>query len=474
MGGYFGAASHNQVVMDVFFGVDYHSHLGTKSAGLAFWDKNNGFRKDIHSISNTPFRTKFEKEISDRVGTSGIGCISDTDPQPIIVRSKLGIYGILTTGIVNNAEELVKNYLAEHNSLFSVQSSGQVNTTELIAALINEESSIEEGIKKVGEQIKGSVTILILCSDGSIIASRDRYGRLPIHVGKRDDGKCLSFEDFAYKKLGYEDEYELGPGEIVRITPDKLEILSPAKGKAKICAFLWSYYGYPNSTYNHVNVEAMRYKNGEIMARDEEQDMTMPEVDYVAGVPDSGIAHAIGYSGESGIPYARPLIKYTPTWPRSFMPENQAVRNQVARMKQIPVEELISGKRLLFIDDSIVRGTQLKKTVEFLNEMGAEEVHVRIACPPIMYACKYLNFSPSNDDMGLYARKIIQELEGDEGQKHVDEYSDARTDRGKCLVKAMAEKFNLNSFGFQSLDGLLEAIGIDREQICTYCWTGKE
>ncbi len=474
MGGYFGAASHSQIVLDVFFGVDYHSHLGTKSAGLAFWDREKGFRKDIHSISNTPFRARFEKDIEDRTGTSGIGCINDSDPQPIIVRSQLGVYGILTTGIIRNAEELAEKYMAEHKALLSVQSSGRVNMTELAAVLINEEPTIERGIVRLGRLIQGSLTVLILCPDGSIIASRDRMGRLPVHIGKRDDGRCVSLESFAYQKLGYEDEHELGPGEIVRITPDGWEMLSPPGEKTRICAFLWSYYGYPNSTYNNVNVEAMRYRNGEIMARNEEQDMTMPEVDYVAGVPDSGIAHAIGYSGESGIPYARPLIKYTPTWPRSFMPDNQDVRNQVARMKQIPVQELISGKRLLFIDDSIVRGTQLRETVDFIAEMGAEEVHVRIACPPIMYACKYLNFSPGNDDMGLFARKIIQEIEGDEGQKHVDEYADAGTERGRCLIKTMAERFRLDSLGFQSLDGLLEAIGIDRDMICTYCWTGKE
>ncbi|MDO4488374.1 MAG: amidophosphoribosyltransferase [Eubacteriales bacterium] len=474
MGGYFGAASRRQVVLDVFFGVDYHSHLGTKSAGLAFWDKERGFRKDIHSISNTPFRTKFEKEIEDRYGTSGIGCINDSDPQPIIVRSRLGIFGILTTGIINNTEELVEKYLNKHNAILSWQSSGNINMTELVAALINEESSIEEGLKKAGELIDGSLTALILCDDGSIIASRDKLGRLPIHIGKDNDGYCVSFESFAYQKLGYVDVHELGPGEIVKITPDGwTELKAPGK-KTKICSFLWSYYGYPSSTYNNVNVEAMRYKNGEIMARIEEQDMTMPEVDYVAGVPDSGIAHAMGYSAESGMPYARPLIKYTPTWPRSFMPENQSVRNQVARMKQIPVKELIDGKKLLFIDDSIVRGTQLRETVDFIKEMGAEEIHVRIACPPIMYACKYLNFSPGNDDMGLFARKVIQEIEGNEGQKHIEEYADGHTERGKCLLSKMAEKFKLDSLGFQTLDGLLEAIGIDKEMICTYCWTGKE
>jgi len=474
MGGFFGAVSHNPVMLDVFFGVDYHSHLGTKSAGMVAWDKENGFKREIHSIKKNPFRTKFEDSLNELVGTAGMGCINDTDPQPIIVRSRHGVYSIITTGIINNIEPLVQKYLNEHTGQLGMQSAGQVNMTEFSAALINEKDSIVEGLKNLGDAVDGSLTTLILTDKGEIIAAADKYGRLPIHIGKRDDGYAVSFESFAYEKLGYENDYELGPGEVVIINDNGWVQLSPPGKKRKICAFLWSYYGYSNSTYDGVNVEAMRYHNGEIMARNEKESGTLPEVDYVAGVPDSGIAHAMGYAAESHMPYGRPLIKYTPTWPRSFMPDNQNIRNQVARMKQIPVDELIKDKKLLFVDDSIVRGTQLRETVDFIFEKGAKEVHVRSACPPIMYACKYLNFSRGNDDLGLYARKVIQEIEGDEGQKHVEEYANSDTERGKCLIESMCRDFNLNSLGFQTLDGLLEAIGVDRESVCTYCWTGKE
>ena len=475
MGGFFGAVSHRDVVLDVFFGTDYHSHLGTRNAGMAIWSPEHGCQRQIHSISNTPFRTKFEKDLADfRGGCCGIGCISDSDPQPLLVRSHLGLYAITTVGQINNAEELVNTYFSDHGHQFMAMSSGKVNTTELVAALINEAEDLCAGIRNAQRLIDGSMTILLMTSNGEIIAARDPFGRLPVLVGKNDQGHCVSFESFAYHKLDYRDAYELGPAEIVRITADEVEILAPAGENMKICAFLWSYYGYPNSNYEGVNVEVMRYRNGEIMARDEIVRGSLPKVDYVAGVPDSGVPHAIGYANRSGKPFARPFVKYTPTWPRSFMPANQDVRDQVAKMKQIPVPELIEGKKLLFVDDSIVRGTQLQGTVDFLYESGAAEVHMRSACPPIMYACKYLNFSRGNSDMDLLARRVIQELEGDEGQQHLEEYADASSQRGKCLLHAICEKFGFDSLGYQSLDGLLEAIGIDREKICTYCWTGKE
>lgn len=474
MGGFFGAVSHRDVTLDVFFGTDYHSHLGTRNAGMALWDEKDGFQRQIHSIANTPFRTKFEDDLHKFRGCCGVGCISDTDPQPLLVRSHLGLYVITTVGIINNAEALADECFRDRGHQFLAMSSGKINATELVAALINESDSLTEGILRAQERIDGSMTILLMLPGGEIIAARDKMGRLPVLVGKNEHGCCVSFESFAYHKLGYEDAHELGPREIVRITGDGWETISPAAGSMKICAFLWTYYGYPNSNYEGVNVEVMRYRNGEIMARDEVARGKLPKVDYVAGVPDSGVPHAIGFANRSGKPFARPFVKYTPTWPRSFMPANQEVRNQVAKMKQIPVPELIQGKKLLFVDDSIVRGTQLRETVDFLYSSGAAEVHMRSACPPIMYACKYLNFSRGNSDMDLLARRTIQELEGDEGQQHIEEYSDATTQRGKCLLRSICEKMGFDSLGYQSLDGLLEAIGIDKDKICTYCWTGKE
>ena len=473
MGGFFGAISKRDCVLDIFFGVDYHSHLGTRRGGMAIYDANTGFQRQIHNIENTPFRTKFESDLAEFHGCSGIGCISDTDPQPLLVRSHLGLYAITTVGIITNAQDLVDKYFSEKGHQFMAMSSGKINETELIAALINQCDSLVEGIQHVQEVINGSATILILTPEG-IIAARDKLGRLPVLVGQNDDGYCVSFESFAYQKLGYHTAYELGPREIVKITAEGCESLVPAGDKMRICAFLWTYYGYPNSNYEGVNVEVMRYRNGEIMARDEVARGMLPKVDYVAGVPDSGVPHAIGFANCSGKPFARPFVKYTPTWPRSFMPTSQEVRNQVAKMKQIPVPELIEGKKLLFVDDSIVRGTQLRETVEFLYASGAEEVHMRSACPPVMYGCKYLNFSRSNSDMDLLARRTVQELEGDEGQQHLEEYADATTERGGCLLKSICQKLGFDSLGYQSLDGLLEAIGIDRDKICTYCWTGKE
>ncbi|MDD5833531.1 MAG: amidophosphoribosyltransferase [Clostridiales bacterium] len=474
MGGFFGAVSKKDVVLDVFFGTDYHSHLGTKNAGMAIWSTEQAFQRQIHSIANTPFRTKFENDLQDFSGTSGIGCISDSDPQPLLVRSHLGIYAISTVGAVNNAEELVNSYFADHRHQFMAMSSGDVNTTELVAALINEGESIADGIRRAQELIKGSMTILILTSEGKIIAARDKFGRLPVLVGRNDEGHCVSFESFAYHKLGYTDAYELGPGEIVCIDQENIESLQAPGSEMKICGFLWTYYGYPNSNYEGRNVELMRYENGALIAKQDMENGNFPDVDFVAGVPDSGLPHAIGYANYSHKPFARPFVKYTPTWPRSFMPPNQSVRDQVARMKQIPVPELIKDKKLLFVDDSIVRGTQLQGTVDFLYESGAKEVHMRSACPPIMFSCKYLNFSRGNSDMDLIARRTIQELEGDEGQKHLEEYADASTERGKCMLKTICEKLGFDSLGYQSLDGVLEAIGIDRSKVCTYCWTGKE
>lgn len=474
MGGFFGAVSKRDCVLDIFFGVDYHSHLGTKRAGMLIFDEKDGFQRQIHSIESTPFRTKFDKDLAEFHGCSGIGCISDSDPQPLLVRSHLGLFAITTVGLINNAEALIEKYFSEVGHQFMALSSGKVNATELTAALINQAPDLVTGIRYAQEQIEGSMTLLVLTDKGEIIAARDKVGRLPVLVGKNDEGHCVSFESFAYHKTGYEDAYELGPGEIVRITPEKIETLVPAGDKMKICAFLWSYYGYPNSRYEGVNVEVMRCHNGEIMARDEIANGTFPDVDMVAGVPDSGIPHAIGYANKSGKTYARPFVKYTPTWPRSFMSSNQDVRSQVAKMKQIAVPELIEDKKLLFVDDSIVRGTQLRETVDFLYESGVKEVHIRSACPPIMYGCKYLNFSSNKSDMELLTRATVQELEGDEGQKHLDEYADSSTERGQCMLKRICESWGCNSLGFQSLDGLLEAIGIDKDKVCTYCWTGKE
>ena len=473
MGGLFGAISKRDVVLDVFFGADYHSHLGTRRGGMALYDSERGFQRQIHNIENTPFRTKFENDLSKFSGCSGIGAISDTDPQPLLVRSHLGLYAIATVGVIHNEDKLVETYFSDHGHQFMAMSSGKVNQTELIAALINQKSSLVEGIHHAQEAIDGTATILILMQD-CLIAARDKLGRLPLQVGRNADGHCVSFESFTSRKLGYEDHLELGPGEIVRLTPDTCESLAAPGEKMKICAFLWAYYGYPNSNYEGRNVEVMRYANGEIMARNELENGTMPDVDYVAGVPDSGLPHGIGYANFSHQPFARPFVKYTPTWSRSFMPTNQDVRNQVAKMKQIPVPELIQDKKLLLIDDSIVRGTQLRETVDFLYASGAKEVHMRSACPPIMYGCRYLNFSRSKSEMELLTRKTIQRLEGEIGLAHLDEYADRSTERGQCLLKSICEEMGFDSLEFQSLDGMLEAIGLDREKVCTYCWTGKE
>ena len=474
MGGFFGAVSKRDVVYDVFFGVDYHSHLGTRRAGLIYHDKTDGFQREIHSIENTPFRTRFEEDLPHFHGASGIGCISDTDPQPLLMRSHLGVYAITTVGCVNNTDELVNRYFSDHTHQFTAMSSGAINGTELIAALISQQEDFTSGIQFAQEQVDGSLTLLVMQQDGSIIAARDKMGRLPVLIGRDEDGYCISFESFAYHKLGYADVHELGPGEIVRVTAEGIETLVPPTDQMKICAFLWVYYGYPNSNYEGENVEVMRYRNGIRMARDERERGALPELDYVAGIPDSGTPHAIGYAQESGVPFARPFIKYTPTWPRSFMPTNQEMRNRVATMKLVPVPELIEGKRLLFVDDSIVRGTQLRNTVDFLYESGAAEVHMRSACPPIMFGCRYLTFSRNKDDMDLIARRVVQQLEGDEGHNHLDEYADVHTERGACLLKTICESMGFDSLSYQSLQGMLDAIGIDPTKVCTYCWSGKE
>ena len=474
MGGYFGAVSKRDVVMDVFYGTDYHSHLGTKRGGMAIYDPENGIKREIHNIEHSPFRTKFEDLVTKVTGTSGIGCISDTDPQPMMIHSNHGTYAILIVGVINNLEDLVKQYLAFSGGHFEAMSGGKINQTELVASLIDQKSDFVDGVKFAQESIRGSASILIMKQDGVVLAARDKLGRTPILIGKDGDGYAISFEHFAYEKLGYETCHELGPGEIVEVRADAVRTLAGPLKKKCICAFLWSYYGYPNSTYEGVNVETMRNRNGRLMAQFDRENGKSFDIDYVCGVPDSGIAHAVGYSNECHVDYARTFVKYTPTWPRSFMPVNQKERNRVAKMKLVPVKELIKGKKLLFVDDSIVRGTQMRETVEFLYENGADEVHMRSACPPIMYGCKYLNFSRSTSDMDLIARRTILELEGEEGEKHIEEYSDGRTERGKALRAAICEKLHLKSLEFQNIDLIIEAIGLDESEICTYCWNGKE
>ena len=474
MGGFFGAACKTDAMSDVFFGTDYHSHLGTKSGGMAAYDKKIGLQRVIHNIQNSPFRTKFEDIFDEMEGSSAIGCINDSEPQPLLIRSNLGTYALCIIGIINNADALIKQYLTFSSGHFGAMTGGNVNSTELVAALINQKSNFVEGISFAQDSIDGTVNIMLLKDDGAIIVARDKMGRIPIILGKSDDGYCAAFESFAYKKLGYSDYRELGPGEIVEITADGVATLKKPGNKMRICSFLWTYYGYSTSTYEGINVEIMRYKNGEVLARNDEKNGLCKDIDYVGGVPDSGTPHAIGYANESDIPFARPFIKYTPTWPRSFTPSNQKERNRIAKMKQIPVHELIEGKNLLFVDDSIVRGTQLRETVDFLYDNGAKSVHMRSACPPIMYGCKYLNFSRATNDMELITRSTIYELEGDEGMKYIDEYADPSTERGKKLRQTISTKLHFASLEFQTLEGLIEAIGLPEDKVCTYCWTGKE
>ncbi len=473
MGGFFGVVSKRDAVSDVFFGTDYHSHLGTRRGGIAAWDSEIGMQREIHNIQNSPFRTKFEHVFDDMKGTAAIGCISDHDPQPLLIRSAIGTYAICTIGVINNSAELIDKYLSAGGH-FDAMTGGAVNSTELLGALISQKESFVEGIKFAQDVIDGTANILILTPHGHIIAARDKVGRLPVIIGKGEDGHSVTFESFAADKLGYEKVKELGPAEIVKITADEIIPLAAPGKKMKMCSFLWSYYGYPTSTYEGVNVEMMRYQNGRILAQNDKEQGLAQEIDYVGGVPDSGTPHAIGYANQSGKHFARAFIKYTPTWARSFTPSHQAERSRVAKMKQIPVHELIRDKNLLFVDDSIVRGTQLKETVDFLYNNGAKSVHMRSACPPIMYGCKYLNFTRATSDMDLIARRVIMELEGEEGNKHIDEYCDSTTERGKNLRKAICEKLNFASLEFQTLEGVIQAIGLDECQLCTYCWNGKE
>ena len=474
MGGFFGAVRKKDVILDVFLGTDYHSHLGARRGGMASCDEVLGLQREIHNIENSPFRTKLEKALSEMKGNVAIGSISDTDPQPLMFYSQLGKFAISTVGVVKNGGDIIRKIFAEHGGGFDTMTGGKVNSNALIAALINRKDSFAEGIRYAQDQIKGSASILIMTEKGTLIAARDKFGRTPVLIGKCNDGYCVSFESFAYQKLGYTDERELGPGEIVEISVDGITQLSEPLKEMKICSFLWSYYGYSTSKYEGKNVEMMRYENGGIMAETDAKTMDLSKIDYVAGVPDSGTPHAIGYANKSGRPFARPYIKYTPTWSRSFTPANQKDRSKIAKMKQIPVHELITGKRLLLIDDSIVRGTQLRETVEFLYSHGAKEVHMRSACPPVMYGCKYLNFTSSRNEMELLTRTTIMEIEGEEGLNHLEEYLDANTERGKNMRKAICDKFKFASLEFQSLEGLEKAIGLDKCKLCTYCWDGKE
>lgn len=474
MGGFFGAAAEHNCISDVFFGTDYHSHLGTRRGGMTAYSPEKGFQRSIHSIENSPFRTKFESDVDAMEGNLCIGSISDTDPQPILLKSRLGTYAICNIGIINNDEELCNELLSNSSASFEAMSSGKVNSSTLIGGLIAQRDNIVDGIKYAQEKIKGTMSLLILTEDG-IIAARDKDGRLPIIIGRRDDGYCVSFESFAFQKLGYAIYREMLPGEIVKITSKRAEVLSEGHiNDLKICTFLWTYYGYPNSVYEGVTVETMRTRNGEIMAEHDIQSGNLPDVDFICGVPDSGVPHAIGYANRSGIPFARPFIKYTPTWPRSFMPQSQSMRNKVAKMKLIPVHELIEDKKLLFVDDSIVRGTQLRETVEFLYANGAKEVHMRSACPPIMYGCKYLNFSRSTSELDLIARRIIHEFEGEDGVKYINEYSDTNTERGQRLRSEICKRLKLTSLEFQSLEGTVKAVGLPESGLCSYCWNGKE
>ena len=471
MGGFFGVVSKEDCSLDLFFGVDYHSHLGTRRGGIAVFKDNGKFERSIHNIQNSPFRTKFESDIQDMKAKMGIGCISDYEPQPLLVHSHLGDFAITTVGIVTNKDELVKEVLDSGYTHFLEMSGGEINQTELIVALINHKTTLVDGINFVQEKIKGSMSILILTKDG-IYAARDKYGRTPIQIGHKEGAYCASFENFAYANLGYDDYHELGPAEIDLITADKVETLQKPGKEMKICTFLWIYYGYPTASYEGVNVETMRYNCGKYLAQ-RDKDSVHP--DSVSGVPDSGIAHAVGYSNESGIPFTRPFIKYTPTWSRSFMPVNQEQRNKVAHMKLIPVKPLIDGKKILLIDDSIVRGTQLRETTDFLYKNGAKEVHIRPACPPLVYGCKYLNFSRSNSEMDLITRRIIKQFEGDNVTEEVlQKYCDPDTPEYEKMVEEIRKQLHFTTLRFHRLDDMLNSTGLDHCKLCTYCWNGKE
>ena len=469
MSGFFGVVSKKDCVMDLFFGVDYHSHLGTKRGGMAVYGEG-GFERSIPNIQNSPFRTKFENDVDRFSGNLGIGCISDSEAQPLLVNSHLGSFAITTVGRINNIEELKQNCFRHGKTHFLEMSGGIINQTELVAALINQKDNIIDGITYAQENIDGSMSIMLLFRD-CIIAARDKLGRTPIIIGEKEEAHCVTFESSAYLNLGYHYVKDLGPGEIVKVTADECVTVKEAGKEMKICSFLWVYFGYPTATYEGVNVEAMRYECGRMLSKRDNV-----EVDAVAGVPDSGLAHAIGYSNQSGYPFSRPFIKYTPTWPRSFMPASQGQRNLIARMKLIPVQELISDKRLLLIYDSIVRGTQLRETTEFLYESGAKEVHVRPACPPIMFGCKYLNFSRSTSDMDLIARKTIAKLEGTENVPFevLQEYANPDSPKYDAMVEQIRQQMKFTSLRYHRLDDMVESIGIEPCKLCTYCWNGKE
>ncbi len=468
MGGFFGVASSEDCVFDLFFGVDYHSHLGTRRGGMTVYGKN-GFNRAIHNIENAPFRTKFDKEVEHMSGWYGIGCISDYEAQPLIIRSHHGTYAITTVGKINNMDGLQQMLFDQGHVHFQEMSTGEINATELIAALINTKANLIEGIRFVQEVVDGSLSLLLVNQAG-IYAARDRLGRTPVVVGKKEEGFCVSFENFAYKNLGYSDYKELGPGEIVVLTEKNCITLAQPGKDMKICTFLWVYYGYPASSYEGTSVEQMRYNCGAKMAQ---RDHVKPDI--VAGVPDSGTAHAVGYANESGIPFSRPFIKYTPTWPRSFMPTMQSKRNLIAKMKMLAVDDLIKDKSILLIDDSIVRGTQLRETTEYLYESGAKEVHIRPACPPLLYGCKYLNFSRSSSEMDLIARRVIERLEnGQVTEEILQEYADPESEKYEKMVEEIGKELKFTSLRFNRLDDMLEATGLEPCKLCTYCWNGKE
>jgi len=468
MGGFFGVASKEDCVFDLFFGTDYHSHLGTRRAGMAVYSEENGYDRAIHNIENAPFRTKFDSDVNTMRGKLGIGCISDYEPQPLMVRSHHGTYAITTIGKINNSDQLIQQLFNSGHSHFLEMSGGDINATELVASIVNQKDNLVEGIRYAQEVIEGSMTILIMTPRG-IYAARDRMGRTPVVIGKKDGARCVSFESFAYLNLGYMDERELGPGEIAVVTPEGVQTLVKPGKDMKICTFLWIYYGYPSSSYEGISVEKMRYNCGKLLA---ERDNVKPDI--VAGVPDSGTAHAIGYANRSGIPFSRPFIKYTPTWPRSFMPTIQTQRNLIAKMKLIPVHDLIQGKSLLLIDDSIVRGTQMRETTEFLYQSGAKEVHIRPACPPLLFGCKYLNFSRSSSEMELIARRVLREMEKEGREIDLKRYVDPDTPEYEEMVGRIGRQLNFTTLRYHRLDDMIASVGIDRDKLCTYCWDGRE
>ena len=466
MSGFFGVISKTDCVNELFYGTDYHSHLGTRRGGLVVKDKD-GFKRYIHDISNAQFRSKFETDILEMHGNRGIGVISDYEDQPLIIRSHLGVYAIVTVGIVNNANQLMEKVYDKGTMHFSETSEGEINQTELIAVLINQESSFDAGIQYAQEMIEGSCSLLLLTNEG-IYAARDKLGRTPVIIGEKDGARAATFETTAFPNLGYNKTKYLGPGEIVLLTEENIEQKKAPNNRLQICSFLWVYYGFPASSYEGINVEETRYRCGAALARNDNV-----EIDAVAGVPDSGSAHAIGYAMETKIPYMRPFVKYTPTWPRSFMPTDQSVRELVAKMKLIPIKELVQGKRLLFAEDSIVRGTQLGDTIKRLFDAEAKEIHMRPACPPLIFGCKFLNFSRSKSEFDLAGRKAIKELDGEIG-KNFEEYVKSDSDKRCAMIEKIRIRLRLTSLKYQELDDLVNAIGLPNEKLCTYCWDGVE